>query len=256
MRAAVYNLGIPNAILNSVNRISRTALQLADFAMQLSFVVLAFGNRCGRHRLERARAATGAQDCCGHRARRSRPYGREPFFPREARQRDCAKRSARCARRARASFCKSRAVGRHGRDFAFRESCVLRLGGGDSPRRRGVFGGHGVAATSCGRDDVPRVRASQPAQDLIVDAGRSDSRRCRARGKCDAHAHRRARRGESFALPDAEWKMAGGADGRYRPCAAMAAGYARKADCGEEIICWMRIFPESSAAAPREHRWR
>ena len=40
MRAAVYNLGIPNAIPNSVNRISRTALSLR-FAMQLSFVLLA-----------------------------------------------------------------------------------------------------------------------------------------------------------------------------------------------------------------------
>ncbi|MGC1451962.1 MAG: hypothetical protein WA830_18180 [Candidatus Sulfotelmatobacter sp.] len=39
MRAAVYNLGIPNAILNSVNRFSRTALS-CRFAMQLCFVVL------------------------------------------------------------------------------------------------------------------------------------------------------------------------------------------------------------------------
>jgi hypothetical protein len=39
MRAAVYNLGIPNAILNSVNRFSRTALG-CRFAMQLSLVVL------------------------------------------------------------------------------------------------------------------------------------------------------------------------------------------------------------------------
>ena len=39
MRASVYNLGIPNAIPNSVNRISRTALSLR-FAMRLSFVVL------------------------------------------------------------------------------------------------------------------------------------------------------------------------------------------------------------------------
>jgi hypothetical protein len=39
MSAAVYNLGIPNAILNSVNRISRTALSFG-FAVQLSFVVL------------------------------------------------------------------------------------------------------------------------------------------------------------------------------------------------------------------------
>lgn len=39
MRAAVYNLGIPNAISNSVNRLSRTALSLR-FAMQLSFVLL------------------------------------------------------------------------------------------------------------------------------------------------------------------------------------------------------------------------
>ena len=39
MRAAVYNLGIPNAILSSVNRFSRTALS-CRFAMQLSLVVL------------------------------------------------------------------------------------------------------------------------------------------------------------------------------------------------------------------------
>jgi hypothetical protein len=46
MRAAVYNLGIPNAIPNSVNRISRTALSLR-FAMQLSFalLVLAIGTQ-------------------------------------------------------------------------------------------------------------------------------------------------------------------------------------------------------------------
>jgi hypothetical protein len=39
MRAAVYNFGIPNAILNSVNRFSRTALSFR-FALRLSFVVL------------------------------------------------------------------------------------------------------------------------------------------------------------------------------------------------------------------------
>ena len=39
MSVAVYNLGIPNAILNSVNRISRTALSLG-FTVRLSFVVL------------------------------------------------------------------------------------------------------------------------------------------------------------------------------------------------------------------------
>ena len=39
MRAAVYNLGIPNTIPSSVNRISRTALTFR-FARQLSFVVL------------------------------------------------------------------------------------------------------------------------------------------------------------------------------------------------------------------------
>jgi hypothetical protein len=46
MRAAVYNLGIPNAIPNSVNRISRTAVSLR-FAMRLSFVlvVLAIGTQ-------------------------------------------------------------------------------------------------------------------------------------------------------------------------------------------------------------------
>ena len=38
MHAAVYNLGIPNAILNSVNRITRSAHGFR-FAMQLSFVI-------------------------------------------------------------------------------------------------------------------------------------------------------------------------------------------------------------------------
>jgi hypothetical protein len=42
MSTAVYNLGIPNAILNSVNRIPRTALSLRS-AMQLSCVVLGLG---------------------------------------------------------------------------------------------------------------------------------------------------------------------------------------------------------------------
>ena len=138
MRGAVYNLGIPNAILNSVNRISRTA-QSFRFAMQLSFVILglAIAAVAADWSEPEQQLARKIVAVTGPGAVALTVENRSSLGKRDSEIVQNGLRS--CARRARASLCKSRAVSRYGCDFSFRKSSVVRVGGGDSPGCRRVM---------------------------------------------------------------------------------------------------------------------
>ena len=260
MRGAVYNSGIPNVILNSVNRTLRARARASARCAAL-FRSPRAGDRCSRHRLERAGAATGAEDCGGNRAGRRRADGGEPFLPGK-RENEIIQNGLRAALEGLGlRFVKAEqaaatvAISLSENPASYVWVAEIRQGAGEAavvmvstPRPQGAAA-------------IPRFCATEPAQDLRCGRRTIRFSTLRCWKKMRRPRTSRCSMRKEFALPDAGRKVAAGADAEHRPRAAMAAGFARKADSGERsfagCVSSRRDLPQHRGSAvdvelPRE----